>query len=30
MHRKKVPVFPSPERGIRALAQLFAYDEVGG
>lgn len=29
MHLKKVPVFPSPERGIRALARLFAYDEVG-
>jgi len=28
MHLKKVPVFPTPERGIRALARLFAYDEV--
>jgi acyl-CoA synthetase (NDP forming) len=27
MHLKKVPVFPTPERGIRALARLFAYDE---
>lgn len=28
MHRKKVPVFPTPERGMRALARLFAFDEV--
>jgi acetyltransferase len=28
MHLKKVPVFPTPERGIRALARLYAYDEV--
>jgi len=28
MHLKKVPVFPTPERGIRALARLFAFDEV--
>jgi acyl-CoA synthetase (NDP forming) len=28
MHLKKVPVFPTPERGIRALARLFAHDEV--
>ncbi|HWT83430.1 MAG TPA: CoA-binding protein [Candidatus Methylomirabilis sp.] len=27
MHLKKVPVFPTPERGIRALARLFTYDE---
>jgi acetate---CoA ligase (ADP-forming) len=28
MHLKKVPVFPTPERGIRALARLFAYEQV--
>ncbi len=28
MHLKKVPVFPTPERGIRALARLFAFGEV--
>lgn len=28
MHLKKVPVFPTPERGMRALARLFAFDEV--
>jgi acetyltransferase len=28
MHHKKVPVFPTPERGIRALARLFALDGV--
>lgn len=28
MHQKKVPVFPTPERGIRALARLFTYAEV--
>jgi acetyltransferase len=28
MHARKVPVFPTPERGIRALARLFAFDEV--
>lgn len=28
MHLKKVPVFPTPERGIRALARLFAFDGV--
>jgi len=27
MHQRKVPVFPTPERGIRALARLFAFDE---
>ncbi len=26
MHQKKVPVFPTPERGIRALARLYAFD----
>ncbi len=29
MHQKKIPVFPTPERGIRALARLFAFDGVG-
>jgi len=29
MHQKKVPVFPTPERGIRALARLYAFDEGG-
>jgi acetyltransferase len=28
MHRKKVPVFPTPERGIRALARLLDFDGV--
>jgi acetyltransferase len=28
MHQKKVPVFPTPERGVRALARLLAFDEV--
>jgi len=28
MHQKKVPVFPTPERGIRALARLYAFDGV--
>lgn len=28
MHLKKVPVFPTPERGVRALARLLAFDEV--
>lgn len=28
MHLKKIPVFPAPERGIRALARLFAYEQV--
>jgi acetyltransferase len=28
MHRKKVPVFPTPERGIRALARLLAFEEA--
>ncbi len=27
MHRKGIPVFPTPERGVRALAQFFAFDE---
>jgi len=26
LHRKKVPVFPTPERGIRALARLYAFE----
>ena len=26
MHQKKVPVFPTPERGLRALARLYAFD----
>jgi acetyltransferase len=26
MHQKRVPVFPTPERGIRALARLYAFD----
>jgi acetyltransferase len=29
MHQKKMPVFPTPERGIRALARLYAFDGVG-
>jgi acetyltransferase len=29
MHQKRVPVFPTPERGIRALARLYAFDGVG-
>lgn len=28
MHLKKVPVFPTPERGIQALARLFTYEQV--
>jgi len=28
MHQKKVPVFPTPERGVRALARLFAFNGV--
>lgn len=28
MHQKRIPVFPTPERGIRALARLFAFDGV--
>ncbi|HSB73393.1 MAG TPA: CoA-binding protein [Candidatus Methylomirabilis sp.] len=28
MHEKKVPVFPTPERGLRALARLLAFEEV--
>jgi acetyltransferase len=28
MHKKGIPVFPTPERGARALAQFFAFDEV--
>jgi acetyltransferase len=28
MHQKKVPVFPTPERGVRALARLYAFDGV--
>jgi acetyltransferase len=27
IHQKGIPVFPTPERGIRALAQLFRFDE---
>ncbi len=30
MHRKGVPVYPTPERGIRALAQVIAKDKKGG
>lgn len=28
MHRKGIPVYPTPERGIRALYQLVRFDEV--
>lgn len=28
IHQKGIPVFPTPERGIRALAQFFLFDEV--
>ena len=28
MHRMKVPVFPTPERGLRAFARLLAFEEV--
>jgi len=28
MHRKGIPVFPTPERGIRALYQLVRFDPV--
>jgi acyl-CoA synthetase (NDP forming) len=28
MHEKGIPVYPTPERGVRALGQFFAYDEV--
>jgi len=28
MHKKGIPVFPTPERGVRALAQFFAFDEA--
>ncbi|HOD36759.1 MAG TPA: acetate--CoA ligase family protein [Syntrophales bacterium] len=28
MHKKGIPVFSTPERGVRALAQFFAFDEV--
>ena len=27
MHEKGIPVYPTPERGVRALGQFFAYDE---
>ncbi|MFB3926373.1 MAG: acetate--CoA ligase family protein [Syntrophales bacterium] len=30
MHKKGIPVYPTPERGIRALAQLFRFDPVPG
>lgn len=29
MHRKGVPVYPTPERGIRALAQVMSRDKKG-
>jgi len=28
MHRKGIPVYPTPERGVRALAQLIRFDEA--
>lgn len=28
MHQKHIPVFPTPERGLRALARLLAFDEA--
>jgi acetate---CoA ligase (ADP-forming) len=28
MHRRRVPVFPTPERGLRAFARLLAFEEV--
>lgn len=28
MHRRKMPVFPTPERGLRAFARLLAFEEV--
>jgi len=28
MHEKGIPVYPTPERGVRALGQFFAYDDV--
>ena len=27
MHENGIPVFPTPERGVRALAQFFCFDE---
>jgi acetyltransferase len=27
MHEKGIPVYPTPERGVRALAQFFAYEK---
>jgi acyl-CoA synthetase (NDP forming) len=30
MHRRGIPVYPTPERGIRALAQVIARDRKGG
>jgi len=27
MHKKGIPVYPTPERGIKALYQLFRFDE---
>lgn len=29
MHKKGIPAFPTPERGIRALYQFFRFDEPG-
>ena len=26
MHKKGIPVFPTPERGVRAMARFFAFD----
>ena len=28
MHEKGIPVYPTPERGVRALGQFFAHDDV--
>ena len=28
MHEKGIPVYPTPERGVRALGQFFAYDDM--
>ncbi len=30
MHRKGIPVYPTPERGIRALSQVISKDKKGG
>ena len=30
MHKKGIPVFPTPERGVRAIGQFFLFDEKEG